>query len=211
MPIATPTQVKRKLGIDAADTSRDAEIADALEGVESQVLRRTRLSLIAEARVDEFTNIAVGELVTLSARPVDPAVPLLVEVRSWSDTTWQTIPGDLEDALWGRIRVIGEGLGFGWPPSDRQVPWARWRNARWPHLRVGYTTLVATITDELSDAAAVLASFVVRSGRGAGLLSQRAGQVEETYGSERASASATERIDAILAAYTPDLATASRR
>jgi hypothetical protein len=182
--IATLDDVKAAAGIAPDDTSKDEALQLALDAASAKVLDLTRhVEATVGGRIDTFRDVQLDTVLALTKRPV--AALTTVEARSFGNSGWTTMSADLVDANEGEIVVLG--MQNWWPPTLRLTPASqRWRNPRWPIVRVTYdvTGVAGSVPGDLLGATSALAVYWWQRDNAGAASVEKVGQLARTWTNE---------------------------
>jgi hypothetical protein len=182
--LATLAMVKSRLELADDDLSRDEDLLALVNAANAYVLRRTRFALEATTISGEMhERYREGALLYARFRPIDPAGPITARGRFLGDLTgWTDLTVELIDPFRGTLRVIGSSsTQRPWPPGWGSTMFRRNRATVWPLIELGYLTDDPGPLLELAGAAADIAAGMDGTSGGAGVKSEKVGQVSQEF------------------------------
>lgn len=167
--LATLLRVKPLRGIPESDTSRDVDLQITCNAASRFVMRTVGLSLDGQSVEGELhMNVGAGSTIRSAFRPIDG----LVTAQWLVGNSWEALDSFVVDPTSGIIRIAGGGDER--PPS---YP----RNRTYRNIRLAYAVLASPATDDLIEAANLIAAHWDQTGDASSLgpvQSEKAGAVE---------------------------------
>ena len=193
--LTTLADVKNRLSIPSADTSKDALIESYLPAIEEDILALTGYSFKGGNKQDIITDWQRGTTRLTNLRPVLSLVNVEGRVLG-TQATFNQLLGDIKDPTKGRILLVGYLNAFYDPRAGYGAAygggtwenWYKWREYVWPIVRLTYTvdplgSDTNPVPKALCTAATEWAAYTLGKPAGAGpLTSVSIEKVSEGYG-----------------------------
>lgn len=189
--LAQLSDIKTRLGIDAADTTQDDDLASILEASADKILSLCRyVDEDTDGIVEMFTDVQQSQTYRTKTRLLaapsgtpDPAV-FKVEGRGHG-TTFVQLAVDVLDPADGSWMILGASEW--WPPNyveERRPKFRRWREPVWPVVKVTYNAVgIEGDTDSaatLREATIALAIHWLGQSQAGAVTDVQIGQMKQT-------------------------------
>lgn len=188
--LTTLEDVKELLGIESSDTSWDNLIRRKINQATLMIERYTGRHFALTTYTDEEYNATGTDQLALKQRPIVTLTSISSRDTSLNEADWDAFDTDLyfSDANSGIVRLLSSTAG------------------RWNRYKVTYSAGYATIPEDIAEACATLAGYLVDNPTSGGQVkSKQEGQRKvEYFDSQTQSSNIFEQlgIDDILNTYT---------